>query len=444
VDVFNGNETSIDLSILNTDNVSRTFSVNVFPSIWNNVLVSPEHNLIRVDSGETESMKIFFTALFEANQATSEFVITVADSADSSIQSNQTIRLRVLYRSPVYVSNIKTDALSYNPSDEVSVQTDIRNDGAITSGEYALQTVVSIDGNNLQVFDDFIDPLSARTGKTLTNEFTLDKYQKAGDYKIDSVLRNNLGFVVSKRTATFKVNEFAGTPSKESKTDFGFLSATTILTGRHEGNVPKQITLTVLVPSFAKDLFISETQYTEVEEGTGVTAYKYVSPTIEPGQTYTVRYQFSIWQVWATAIIIAAIVWLAFRYVFTPTIVKTYRRGPLTKDNEILVTLEVKNRSMSTIRDIVVKDFVPNIAKVVTRFETIKPSAREAREGTELTWHFDSLHAQEERIVTYRIRPVMDIVGTLRLPTATMHYATKNKVKRDTVSRELIERPRRK
>lgn len=441
--VFAGDSASVDLSIKNNDDIAQTFSVSVFPNFWNRVSVGPEFNLIRVDPGDTKSMKILFAVPIEAKAITNEFVISVISSDDATIAANETVRLAVRFRSPVQVTGQTTDKIAYNPSEIVKVTVEVSNLATENSEEYALQTVVSLEGRTIKVFDNFVEAMSPKSTRVFINEFQLQKYTEPGDYKIESVLRNNLGFVVSKTAEplVFKVNRVE-TVEKTSKTDFGFLSARTTVTAMYNGNAPSQITLKVDVPSFAKELFVSDTPVTETTEAGGVTTFKYVSPVLNPGDEYKISYQIVVWQIWVTGIVIAAIVWVAFRFVFTPTIVKKYRKTIISKDQEILVTLDVRNRSLSTIRDIVIKDFVPPVVKVVEKFETVRPSIKHTRDGTELTWRLDSLHAQEERLLTYRVSPVMEITGTLRLPNATMKYKGAKRSIHETFSREIIARSR--
>ena len=103
--------------------------------------------------------------------------------------------------------------------------------------------------------------------------------------------------------------------------------------------------------------------------------------------------------------------------------------------------LEVRNRTKHEIRDVEVRDFVPSIARVVERFDTLKPRVKSTGSGTELRWSFESLKARDERVLTYRIKPVVDVIGHLHLPNAHVKYSDRKKIKRMIASKRLAIKP---
>jgi hypothetical protein len=101
----------------------------------------------------------------------------------------------------------------------------------------------------------------------------------------------------------------------------------------------------------------------------------------------------------------------------------------------------VRNKTSHEIRDVEVRDFIPSIARVVEKFDTLKPRIKSTEGGTELRWSFDSLKARDERVLTYKIRPVVDVVGNLNLPHAHVKYSDRKKVKRMLASKSLAVKP---
>jgi hypothetical protein len=89
--------------------------------------------------------------------------------------------------------------------------------------------------------------------------------------------------------------------------------------------------------------------------------------------------------------------------------------------------LEIRNRTRNEIRDVLVRDFVPAVAMVVERFDTLRPMLRKVAGGTEVVWKIDSLGPGDERVLTYRIKPVVDIVGVLKLPKAYVRFLDRKK-----------------
>jgi len=146
-----------------------------------------------------------------------------------------------------------------------------------------------------------------------------------------------------------------------------------------------------------------------------------------------------LWNVWLALIVIGAAVIVAFKYVFKVSVIKKVRLiGPLAKGKEIIVSLDVRNRSLGEVKDVAVRDSVPSVAEVVERFETIRPTVKRTTTGTALIWKFDALKAGEERVLTYRIKPTVEILGTLRLPAASVMFSTKKHATKTSYSPRAV------
>ncbi len=435
VNMFNGEDQTLDISITNNGNVADIFSISVFPHSWNYVNVDPTDTILEIASGETRTSKIYVSALTEAQFGARTVVVTVFSIKNPKIATNQTMLLRINRRSPVSIVDISTEKTSYSPGEQVKIDSVVSNIGNIASENFALRTTISKDNNVIATFNNFIDTVAAKSKKTFTNRFTIESGSEPGTYSINSVLFNELGFTVSSKSKNLEVEKVEKVSQSSSLISLGFLSATTLLTAKNEGNVPSDVKMTTSVPYFARDLFIPETAPDSVENVGNGLVYTWVVKNVAAGKEASVKYQFIVWQVWVLFLALGGITFLAFRYVFTPMIIKRHSHfGSLTKDREVLISLDVKNKSLFEVKDIVVRDFVPGIAKIVPRFDSIKPTIKEGSNGTELFWRFDSLRPGEERILAYRIKPVMDVVGSIRLPSAMANYTTRKKARKRIVS----------
>ncbi|HKZ45355.1 MAG TPA: hypothetical protein VJ343_01495, partial [archaeon] len=87
---------------------------------------------------------------------------------------------------------------------------------------------------------------------------------------------------------------------------------------------------------------------------------------------------------------------------------------------------------------VIIRDFVPSIARVVDRFDTVKPVVRRTGTGTEVLWKFDSLKPREERVLTYWIVPSVDVPGTLKLSKAYMKFVDRKRVKKVSASKSIL------
>jgi len=431
VTIFNGEEDFIELTIQNNLNRRETYSVAVFPSFWNHVSSFPSPRIIELESGESGIVKIHVSSLPEAQLGTQSIGLNIGAASDNEVNSNKTILVRVNRRSPVFVLEVNTDKSAVEPEDTITINSVVSNIGNIKSESYALRTIVSFNGEEVERFDKFITSVAKKSDEIISNQMTFPKDAEPGTYDITSMLFNEFGFTVSSVKGSFELLGVYDIPEDYTNriTTLGILSIGVELTVKNSGNIETPaFYITENIPVFARDFFIPENLPSTTEQEGGTITYSWLVNSLEPGEETTIKYQFIIWQVWVILIMVGAIVYFAFNYVFTVSLVKSHRNiGLIRKENEIPVNVELRNRSRHELRDIVIRDFVPGVAEVVTKFTHLKPTIRKGRNGTELTWKFDSVRAGEDRVMTYKIRPILDVLGTLKLPRAGAKYVTKRK-----------------
>ena len=137
-------------------------------------------------------------------------------------------------------------------------------------------------------------------------------------------------------------------------------------------------------------------------------------------------------------VVVSLVVLISFLF-FKPMITKTHG-GILSGDKEMIVSLSLKNRSRRILKNVVVRDFVPAIAKVVRKFDTIEPQIKRVETGTELLWKIERIKPREEVILTYRIKPVVEVIGSFTLPKAKFTYETRKGKSRRIASKTVTVR----
>ncbi len=438
VSFFNGDSDSIQATIKNNDDETRTFTISLFPGTLDKVYATSSLGHVTLVPGESVAIRAEFSSLFDAEFIPREFALTVAASDDKSITATKDIVVNILRRSPVFVLSLGTNKFTYYPGDTVGISSVVANQGGDSFDEFTMQTVIMKDGEPVKRFETHISFLPEKSKNTFSVNYTFDQFDEPGIYSADLVLKDANGQTLSKKSLNFKL-EGVSKASQQETTSYGIMETTTTITSRNEGNSPTDIKVTAIIPSFASQIFVSDIAPTSMEEVGNSLRVDWIFSSVAAGETKQVVYKFSLWKVWLTVVIIGAIVVLAFKFVFTVKIMKRSRYvGAITKESEVPVTIEVVNRSMSEVKDVYVRDFIPPIAKIVPRFETMKPTIRETVGGTEITWKLDSLRAGEERVMSYRIKPKMDIMGSLKLNPATVDYSTRKRQKKSAASALVI------
>ncbi|MCK4521292.1 MAG: hypothetical protein KAU20_01870 [Nanoarchaeota archaeon] len=106
------------------------------------------------------------------------------------------------------------------------------------------------------------------------------------------------------------------------------------------------------------------------------------------------------------------------------------------------VVLEVKNRSKKTIENIEIIDRIPNITDFEKDVEvgTLHPSKIvNTRKGIVLRWDIDSIDRYEERVIKYRVRSRLSILGRFSLPVAIAKFKDKKgDIKRSYSNRAML------
>lgn len=438
VSFFNGDADSIQATIKNNDDDTHVFTISVFPGTLDKVYASTSLGHVTLVPGESVAIRAEFSSLFDAEFLPREFAITVAASDDKSITATKDIVVNILRRSPVYVLSLGTNKFTYYPGETVNISSVVANQGGDSFDEFKMQTVITKDGEFVRRFETPISFLSEKSRNGFSSYYTFDQFAQPGIYSAELILKDDEGQTLSKKSLNFRV-ESVSKASQQESTSYGLMETTTTITSTNEGNSPTDIRITAIIPSFTHQIFVSDIEPASVEEVGNSVRVNWLFSSVAAGEAKQVIYKFSLWKIWLTVVIIGAIVVLAFKFVFTVKIIKKSRyMGGITKESEVPVTIEVVNRSMNEVRDVYVRDFIPPIAKIVPKFETMKPTIRETVGGTEITWKLDSLRAGEERVMSYRIKPKMDIMGSLKLNPATVDYSTRKRQKKSAASALVV------
>ncbi len=100
--------------------------------------------------------------------------------------------------------------------------------------------------------------------------------------------------------------------------------------------------------------------------------------------------------------------------------------------SELKITLNLKNVTKKPMKDIEIIDLVPGIADIEKSLElgTLKPlEIKHTKKGTLVKWKLAEIEAEENRLITYKVRSKLKILGALKLPRAKVIYGPKNKRK---------------
>jgi len=111
----------------------------------------------------------------------------------------------------------------------------------------------------------------------------------------------------------------------------------------------------------------------------------------------------------------------------TASVIST-REGGIS---ELRILLEISNRSKNTVKNVRLIDMVPRIAELIKQYDqgTLIPdkTVKHEKKGTLVKWTIEELPAHEERVISYKVRSKLSILGGVTLPVAVAKYESKSK-----------------
>ena len=320
-----------------------------------------------------------------------------------------------------------------DPREKVSVRINLKNRNLRDLDE--LKVVI----NGEVFYKEYITHLLPLEDKTNEILFEVDPHVEAGtrtatvtlffeDNKIgeSSVQYEIKGYVTMEETATKETFLF------RTEKDFSILN-----NGNQKGIAEKKFRI-----NFFERLFTQFSPKAVKEKGEDGKTYYAVRKELESGQQLDIvvitNYRLLV------LIIILIIIGIILYYALRSPIIIVKNAEPLGKTkegvSEVKVRIYMKNRSRKPITNLRVLDTVPNIAEIEkkARLGSMEPvNIGKGKRGTVARWELEVLEPYEERIITYKIKSKLKLIGGIRLPSAKARFDTGKGRERVTFSNTI-------
>ncbi len=314
---------------------------------------------------------------------------------------------------------------AHDPREPLSLPVQLRNRNQLNISElYITASSQLFEEQQMEV------SLGPTQEKTVYMQFDLNPHQAPGEYTI----RVNAYYPITERVITenfprLTIDRIVDTDTDyESKTNW-FLTKDEI-TVTNKGNFERITEIDIPAPWY-KRIFTSTTPEAEVVRIDGRAHYQW-APSLEPAEEFDILVKTN-YRVLVIIIALVIILVVAY-YLFRSPIVIMKEASVLGKDehgvSELKIKIFVKNRSGKQIHGLSVNDKLPGIIDISDSHHlgSLKPTkvTKTTRKGTLLYWNLDSLDSLEERILTYRAKAKLKIIGNLTLPKARAKFENKN------------------
>jgi hypothetical protein len=143
----------------------------------------------------------------------------------------------------------------------------------------------------------------------------------------------------------------------------------------------------------------------------------------------------------AIAILVALIVYILYLIFRSPLVIVKSAHVLSTREggiSELKILLEVKNRSGKPIHQATLIDLVPRIAELLKTYDigTLTPTkvVHNDRKGTLVRYEIGDILPYEERVISYKVKSALSILGGVSLPVAVGKFVTHGGRERTTES----------
>src|SRR3989344_5125569 len=298
------------------------------------------------------------------------------------------------------------------PTGQISIKTNLMNYGYVTVPNSELETVVLGQKGNVFVNTVKIERLDPGI-KQIDQDFKVPETTPAGDYTVITTLKYGDKITTWNRELTIIEKAII---VKEESVIPNLLGYEKRITVRNAGNILGQTEIVESLPRQDSAFFTSKPE----PQGSG-DIYRW-SADLLPGSAYTVVYTVDYLPLVMIVIVLVAFIWYVFYKLRTMRVMKSVLQKIMVKEGEeFTIAVTVKNSSGKNISDVTVKDTVPPIFKIVDT-PGLAPLKRKTSIQTQLVWRLKDVKKGEERIFSYKIIPIMEVHGHLKLPNATVKF----------------------
>ena len=431
INVYTVQSNEVQILVKNSGSVTDTFYFSLWPVNW----ASLEKYWISLNPGETETIYLNIIPPIDTKEGIQVFKFTVSSLETGDVVTKE-LYLNVKRTADIYISDINLNKQILDPGETLVIEPIIKNINPSETKNLYVTTEILKNDLVAQKFDDFIiaKPDSL---KKISHNFDINLKNEPGNYIVKVILKDESGKILHEKQNYFQINSISRVEkTKEVKNRLFYSSV--IIKIENKGNVKvTNFYVTESLPSFSKSFFYPniEPDFKEVQDNRII--YKWFIESLGPGDTLEIKYELRFTNVILGALFIIILISLITWKFFRPKLTKKYI-GLFSGQEEVKVSLSLKNKERKEIKNVIVKDFIPGIAKLIPEYDTLIPKVKRKEDGTELIWKVKSIKPKEERVFTYKIKPIIGITGDLKLPKASFMYETKKGKKRRVCSKSLI------
>lgn len=354
-----------------------------------------------IEAGERDTFRIEVTPEENAIQQNYAFTVNLRSFQNDDSQKLESF-FTVQNRYDLKIASFQIQKDKIKPGDIVEVSATIENTASETLDNFTVEA---------EGFNSSVEKQGAvlGSGDSIRYSFELDvpEGRMPGEESVSLKVYNN-GEKAQSSSQKVEVEEVRNVERNAIQEDM-LLVKTETVEMKNTGNIKAEETIERTLPVYIDPLTTFEPKPEEETEGADQ-HYKW-NVELEPGESKKVSYTVS----YMPALGFIALLFLGvlgFRKLQTDLKVSKHAEN---REGEVKVRIELQNNSSTSLTDLKVKDFVPDIAEVSQNFDMARPVVTKTSSGTRLEWDIESLEPGEQRIFEYTITPLVEVEGGVKL-----------------------------
>ncbi len=186
---------------------------------------------------------------------------------------------------------------------------------------------------------------------------------------------------------------------------------------KNEGNIITGMTVSDRISSF-ESIFYKGEKPKEVKND----VYTWEINNLKPGEYRQLQYRIDYSPLYILSAFLVMFAWFIIIRSRAFSIKKHILESKSVNENEeFTVTLNLKNRTGEKVNKIVVHDFVPKIFKF-KHVQGPHPQKTALKGDLSLEWHLQDINNHEERVLTYKLIPIIGVESGMTLPNAKVVF----------------------
>jgi len=419
-DSINLGETAVfTLKVENKGSTQQTIILDPIQQYGQWRVDTPDPYILDIPAGQMRESKVRITPLAKIKVGTYNLQIAIKDFKGNTFQE--------------IVLPVKLGPFDYPVTTQL-IMADVADPRDSLNVKIMLENLYSYDLNNLNL--EIFSSIFKQSQKIdlLGNEkvikefkFSIDPSASSGDYSVIATLTNK-GSIIGKDSKKISLTQFSEVTEKTIKEE-GLFSSTITVEKTNEGNSKAAGKTLFRLTSFQKIFSSYSVEPTEItnEDGQYVYTWEFI---LEPKDSFVVSVKTSYSILFLSILILLAVIFLAHHFLSRKIIVtKKVMEVKKSKDgiSGMKILLHVKNKSSFTFTKLKIVDFLPKLVAPSKDFGTISPTnvQRSASGAIRVIWDISKLERGEERVISYKIRSKLSIIGRFSLPSAVVEYRNK-------------------